>query len=186
MQKKHFIHDYRGYAGRVSSVILRVGDEVTVLPSRLTSKIDTINYYDKHNSETFSGMSIAITLNDNIDISRGDMIVKSNNTPKVTQEITAMMCWLNNKKARLRVKYILKHTSNEVKAIIKEIYYKVNIDTFKRIEDDKELSMNDICKVIIITTAPIMSDEYDVNRSTGSFILIDETTNETVAAGMIK
>lgn len=177
--------DYRGYAGRISSGIFRVGDEVKILPSGLNSAIRSINCYNTDVKEAFSGMSIALTLEDDVDISRGDMIVKSNNVPSVVQDISAMMCWLNDEKARPRAKYILKHTSNEQKAVIKEVLYKVNIDTFKRIEDDKELHMNDICKVSLRVTAPIMLDEYDVNRDTGSFILIDEASNETVAAGMI-
>jgi sulfate adenylyltransferase subunit 1 len=156
-----------------------------VLPSGLTSKIASINAYENDVEEAFAGMSVAITLEDDIDISRGDMIVKVNNVPKSTQDITAMICWLNSAKAVPRAKYVLKHTSNEQKAVIKEVLYKVNIDTFKRIEDDKELNMNDICKVNLRITAPIMADAYDVNRETGSFILIDEHTNETVAAGMI-
>ena len=126
-----------------------------------------------------------MTLEDDIDISRGDMIVKINNIPEVSQDITAMICWFNDHNARPSAKYILKHTTNEQKAMIKEVIYKVNIDTFKRIEDDKELAMNDICKVNLRITAPIMIDDYHMNRDTGSFILIDEATNETVAAGMI-
>ncbi|MEZ4841539.1 MAG: sulfate adenylyltransferase subunit CysN [Flavobacteriaceae bacterium] len=177
--------DYRGYAGRVASGIYRVGDEIKVLPSGFTSKIASINAYENDVEEAFAGMSVAITLEDDIDISRGDMIVKINNVPKSTQDITAMICWLNSAKAVPRAKYVLKHTSNEQKAVIKEVLYKVNIDTFKRIEDDKELNMNDICKVNLRITAPVMADEYDMNRETGSFILIDEHTNETVAAGMI-
>ncbi len=130
-------------------------------------------------------MSVAMTLEDDIDISSGDMIVKVNNVPEVTQDITAMLCWFNEQNARPRAKYFLRHTTNEQKAVIKEVIYKVNIDTFKRIEDDKELAMNDICKVNLRITAPLMTDDYHMNRDTGSFILIDEATNETVAAGMI-
>ena len=178
-------HDYRGYAGRVASGIFRSGDEVKILPSGLTSTIKNINFYDKQLEEAFSGMSVAITLSDDIDISRGNMIVKVNNVPEVTQDITAMLCWFNEQNARPRAKYFLRQTTNEQKAVIKEVVYKVNIDTFKRIEDDKELAMNDICKVNLRITAPLMTDDYDINRNTGSFILIDEATFETVAAGMI-
>ena len=178
-------HDYRGYAGRVASGIFRSGDEVKILPSGLTSTIKNINFYDKQLEEAFSGMSVAITLSDDIDISRGDMIVKVNNVPEVTQDITAMLCWFNEQNARPRAKYFLRQTTNEQKAVIRDVVYKVNIDTFKRIEDDKELAMNDICKVNLRVTAPLMTDDYDINRNTGSFILIDEATFETVAAGMI-
>ena len=177
--------DYRGYAGRISSGIFRVGDEVKIQPSGFTSIIKSMNIHDKELTEAFSDMSISMTLEDDIDIGRGDMIVKVNNSPQVTQDITAMLCWFNDQNARPRAKYILKHTSNEQTAIIKEVLYKVDIDTIKRIEDDKELAMNDISKVKIRITAPIMTDEYMQNRNTGSFILIDEATNETVAAGMI-
>jgi len=177
--------DYRGYAGRISSGIFRVGDSVKVLPSGFTSIIKSINVHDKQLTEAFSEMSIAMTLEDEIDISRGDMLVKVNNSPQVTQDITAMLCWFNEQSARPRAKYILKHSSNDQKAIIKEVLYKVDVNTIKRLEDDKELTMNDISKVKIRTTAPLMIDEYIQNRNTGSFILVDEATNETVAAGMI-
>ena len=177
--------DYRGYAGRIASGIFRKGDAIKVLPSGFTSTVEAINFYDKTIEEAISGMSIAMTLQDDIDISRGDMIVKINNMPQVTQDLTAMLCWFNDDNARPRAKYVLKHTTNEQKAIISEVIYKVNIDTFQRIEDDKELSMNDICKVKLRITAPLMTDDYHMNRDTGSFILIDEATNETVAAGMI-
>ena len=177
--------DYRGYAGRISSGIFRTGDNVKVLPSGFTTKIKTINSNDTTIQEAFSQMSVAITLEDDIDISRGGMLVKVNNTPLATQDLTAMLCWFNEKKARPRAKYILKHTTNEVKAIIKDVVYKLDVNAIKRIEEDSELNMNDISKVKIRTTAPIMIDEYKQNRNTGGFILIDEATNETVAAGMI-
>ena len=177
--------DYRGYAGRVSSGIFRKGDKIKVLPSGLRSSIEEINFYDQKIDEAIAGMSIAMTLKDEIDISRGDMVVKINNMPEVKQDISAMICWFNEHNARPRAKYILRHTTNEQKAVIREVVYKVDIDTFQRIEDDKELSMNDICKINLRITAPIMIDDYSLNRDTGSFILIDEATNETVAAGMI-
>ncbi len=177
--------DYRGYAGTIAGGIFRVGDDVRLLPSGFNSKIKSINVYDKFVDQAFESMSIAMTLEDDIDLSRGDMIVKSNNLPEKTQDLSAMICWFNDNDATPKAKYILKHTSNEPKAMIKEIEYKVNIDTLRRIEDDKSIHMNDICKVKIRTTAPIMMDEYSRNRKTGSFILIDDSTNETVAAGML-
>jgi sulfate adenylyltransferase subunit 1 len=177
--------DYRGYAGTVSGGIFRVGDEVKVLPSGLESKVKSINVYEEFVDLAFEGMSVALTLEDDIDVSRGDMIVKTNNVPVITQDLSAMICWFNDNPARPRAKYVLKHTTNEPKAIIKEIEYKINIDTLKRMDDDKELNMNDICKVKLRTTAPVMMDKYLRNRKTGSFILIDEATNETVAAGML-
>jgi sulfate adenylyltransferase subunit 1 len=177
--------DFRGYAGTVAGGIFRVGDEVKILPSGFASTIKSINVYDRFEEMAFEGMSPVITLTDDIDVSRGDMIVKSNNLPEITQDLSAMICWFNENPARDRAKYTLKHTSNEPKAMIKEIEYKVNIDTVKRIAEDKQINMNDICKVKIRTTAPIMMDDYSRNRKTGSFILIDEATNETVAAGML-
>ncbi len=177
--------DYRGYAGTVAGGIFRVGDDVKVLPSGFLSKIKSINAYENFVEEVFEGMSVAITLEDDIDISRGDMLVKPNNLPIITQDLSAMICWFNEETARPRAKYIIKHTSNDQKAMIKEMEYKINIDTLKRNVEDKDICMNDICKVKIRTTAPIMMDDYARNRKTGGFILIDEGTNETVAAGML-
>jgi sulfate adenylyltransferase subunit 1 len=124
-------------------------------------------------------------LEDDIDVSRGDMIVKTNNCPVVTQDITAMICWLHNNPAKPNAKYTIKHTTNQQKAIIKQVLYKVDIDTLKRNETDTELSVNAICKIQLRTTQPLYIDSYFKNRTTGSFILIDPATNETVAAGMI-
>ena len=182
-QSKEFV-DYRGYAGRVGSGVFRVGDEVTVLPSGFTSKISGINGPNGPLEDAFAPMSISITLEDDIDISRGDMIVRSKNQPEITQDLDIMLCWLNDKPARPRAKYVVMHTTNEQKAIIKKILYKIDINTMER-SDDQDIGMNDICKVRIRTTQPLMTDEYRENRTTGSLILIDETTNETVAAGMI-
>ncbi len=135
--------------------------------------------------EVFAPMSVAITLEDDIDISRGDMIVKENNQPKALQEFDAMLCWFNNSPARERAKYTIKHTSNEQKAMIKEVVYKIDINTYSREEEDKQLRMNDIARISIRTTRPLMVDEYRDNRVTGSFVLIDDATHQTVAAGMI-
>ncbi len=179
-------HDYRGYAGTVAGGIFRPGDEVRLLPSGFESRIKSINRYDEEVKEAFDGMSVAMTLEDDIDLSRGDMIVHSNNLPKKDQRLSAMICWFNENPARPRAKYILKHTSNEPMAMITEIEYKMNIETLERVTDDQEIRMNDICKVKIRTTAPIMMDKYSRNRKTGSFILIDAATNETVAGGMLR
>ena len=177
--------DYRGYAGRVASGIFRVGDEVTALPSGFTSKIKSIDSFNNSLQEAYAPMSVSICLDDEIDISRGDMIVRSNNKPETVQDIEVMLCWLNNKPAQPRAKYSIRHTSNEQKAMIKEVVYKFDINTLDRIHEDKELKMNDISKVRIRTTKPLMIDGYRENRTTGSVILIDDATNETVAAGMI-
>ncbi|MCH7524254.1 MAG: GTP-binding protein [Bacteroidetes bacterium] len=181
--EKH--RDYRGYAGRVASGVLRVNDKITVLPSGFTSKIKTIDTFDGEIQEAFAPMSVSITLEDDIDISRGDMIVRSNNKPEASQDIEVMLCWLHNNTAKPRAKYTIRHTSNEQKAMIKEVVYKIDIHTLGRNNDDKELGMNDIAKVKIRTTKPLMVDTYRENRTTGSIILVDDETNETVAAGMI-
>ncbi|MCC1483476.1 sulfate adenylyltransferase subunit 1 [Winogradskyella immobilis] len=177
--------DYRGYAGRIESGVFRVGDKVTIMPSGFTSKIKTIDTYNRMIREAYAPMSVSMTLEDDIDISRGDMIARSNNQPQVTQNIEAMLCWLNDENAKPRAKYIIKHTSNDQKAMITEIVYKIDIEFLNRISDDKTLKINDICKVKIRTTKPLMVDSYRENRTTGSFILIDEMTNETVASGMV-
>ncbi len=183
-QSKEFV-DYRGYAGRVASGIFRPGDEITVLPSGFTSAIKSIDTMDGELEEAYAPMSISMTLEDDIDISRGDMIVKTNNKPEPLQEFDAMLCWLHNDAAKPRAKYTIMHTSNEQRAIIKEVVYKVDINTYSRELEDKEFRMNDIGRVKIRTTRPLMIDEYRDNRLTGSFILIDDATHETVAAGMI-
>jgi len=183
-QSEGFI-DYRGYAGRVASGILRPGDDITVLPSGFTSVIKTIDVEDGALEEAYAPMSVSITLEDDIDISRGDMIVKTNNQPEPVQEFGAMLCWLNNAPARPRAKYTILHTANEQKAMIKDVLYKIDIDSYNRDEESKDLNMNDIARVRIRTTRPLMIDEYRDNRITGSFVLIDDATHETVAAGMI-
>ncbi|AUC83157.1 sulfate adenylyltransferase [Lacinutrix sp. Bg11-31] len=183
-QRSEF-RDYRGYAGRIASGVLRIGDEVTIMPSGFTSKIKSINTIDKTIKEAFAPMSVSITLDDDIDVSRGDMIVRSNNKPEALQDLEVMLCWLNNSVAKPRTKYTIKHTSNTQKAIIKEVIYKIDVNSLERNSENKELKMNDISKVKIRTTKPLMVDSYRENRITGSIILIDDTTNETVAAGMI-
>jgi sulfate adenylyltransferase subunit 1 len=130
-------------------------------------------------------MSVILSLESDIDVSRGDMIVKANNQPESKQDVEAMICWLNNKPARPRTKFSILHTTNEQKAMIREVVYKMNVNTLERDLEDKEIGMNDICRVKIRTTQPLMIDSYRENRTTGSFILIDDATNETVAAGMI-
>ena len=183
-QSEGFI-DYRGYAGRVASGIFRKGDEVTVMPSGFTSTIKSIDTLNAHLEEAYAPMSVSITLDDDIDISRGDMIVRSNNKPKASQDLEVMLCWLHNSPSKPRAKYTIKHTSNNQKAMIKEVVYKIDINSLGRREDDLELRMNDISKVKLRTTKPLMVDSYRENRTTGSIILVDDATNETVAAGMI-
>lgn len=181
--KEH--RDYRGYAGRMSSGILRTGDEVSVLPSGFQSKIKSINNGDNDVDEAFAPMSASMTLEDDIDISRGDMIVRTNNQPKASQEFDVMLCWMNDEAPQPRAKYTLLHTSNEQRAMIKKVVHKIDINTFNRNTEDLTLGMNDIARVTLRTTHRLFLDEYRENRNTGSLILIDENTNETVAAAMI-
>jgi sulfate adenylyltransferase subunit 1 len=179
-------HDFRGFAGRVAGGVFKPGDEVTVLPSGFTSKIKAIESMDGPQEEVFAPMSATITLEDEIDMSRGDMLVKANNQPQPTQDIDAMICWFSSdKQLSGRGKYILRHTTKEVKAIVTEVCYKVNINTLHKMEDDVVFSLNDIGRIKIRTSAPLIADSYKSNRITGSFVLIDELTNATVAAGMI-
>lgn len=178
-------HDYRGYAGRIASGIFKPGDEITVLPSGFSSKIKSIDTFDGEIDEAFAPMSVSIQLEDDIDVGRGDMIVRTNNKPTPSQDIEAMICWLNNNGPKPRGKYTLRHTSSDAKAMIKDIRYKLNISNLHRDEEDKDVKMNDICKVLLRTTKPLLSDPYRRNRVTGSIILVDDATNETVAAGMI-
>ena len=177
--------DYRGYGGRIAGGVFKPGDEIAVLPSGFTSKIKSIDTMSGELSEAFAPMSVAITLEDDIDVSRGDMIVRENNQPSVDQDVDLMICWLNDKKMIPNGKYAVKHTSNDVRCVVKEVVYKMNINTLHRIEDDKEINMNDVARISIRTTKPLLFDKYSRNRSTGSLILIDEATNETVGAGMI-
>jgi sulfate adenylyltransferase subunit 1 len=178
-------HDYRGYAGRVAGGIFKKGDDVTILPSGFSSKIKSIDFAGSVLEEAFAPMSVTLTLEDEIDISRGDMIVKTNDQPETTQDIDVMICWLADKKLQANGKYALKHTSKDVRCVVKDIQYKVNINTLEKIEDDKTIGLNDIARITLRTTAPIVIDKYNKNRNTGSIIIIDEATNVTVGAGMI-
>tara|TARA_R110001592_G_scaffold43005_4_gene139679 strand:- start:2359 stop:3627 length:1269 start_codon:yes stop_codon:yes gene_type:complete len=184
--KSDEFHDYRGYAGRVAGGVFKPGNEVMVLPAGFTTKIKSIELLGQELEEAYSPMSVTMTLEDDIDISRGDMIVRPNNQPRVAQDIDVMLCWLNNTPARPNAKYTIRHTTNEARCMIKEIIYKVDINTLHRIEDYKTIGMNDILRVTLRTTRPLFVDDYNDNRNTGSIILIDEATNETVAAGMVR
>ena len=179
-------HDYRGYAGRVAGGILKVGDDVMVLPSGFTSKIKKIDSFDGEMQEAFPPMSVTILLEDDIDVSRGDMIVRVNNQPEVTQDLDVMLCWFDNNKPLMPSgKYTIRHTTQEARCIVKEVRYKLDINTLHRKLEDTTLEMNDMGRVLLRTTKPMFIDSYKQNRITGSIILIDEATNNTVAAGMI-
>ncbi len=179
-------HDFRGYGGRVAGGVFKPGDDIVVQPSGFTSKIKSIESMDGPLEEVYAPLSTTITLEDEIDISRGDMIIKANNPPHKGQEIEAMICWFSEvKNLSSRSKFVLRHTTKEVKAVVKEVRYKININTLHKLEDDLEFKLNDIGRICLRTSGPLFYDSYKKNRVTGSFILIDEQSNETVAAGMI-
>ena len=178
-------HDYRGYAGRVAGGIMKKGDEVMILPSGFTSKIKKIDSFDGELEEAFPPMSVTVLLEDNIDISRGDMIVRVNNQPEVTQDMDVMISWFNERPLTPNGKYTIMHTTQEARCMIKEVKYRLDINTLHRDLENKEIKMNDIGRVTLRITKPLFVDAYRKNRITGSVILVDEGTNETVGAGMI-
>jgi sulfate adenylyltransferase subunit 1 len=169
----------------VAGGVFRKGDEVMVLPSGFTSKVKSIDVFEEELDEAFPPMSVTLRLEDEIDISRGDMIVKKNNVPQNSQDIDVMMCWMTDKPLQLNGKYAVKHTTKDARCMIKDITYKVDVNKLEKDYEDKSIQMNDIAKISLKTTAPLFFDSYRNNRNTGSVILIDEATNETVAAGMI-
>jgi len=178
-------HDFRGFAGRVAGGVFKPGDEVAVLPSGFTTKVKSIYQDETELEEAFAPQSVTLTLEDEIDASRGDMIVKQNNPPKSGQDIDAMICWFSNTALAQRGKFLIRQTSKETKAIVQEICYKVDINTLRKEEDTTNFTLNEIGRVKLRTAAPLFYDSYNKNRHTGSFILVDPGTNETVAAGMI-
>jgi len=178
-------HDYRGFAGRVASGVFKPGDEIVALPSGFTSRIKSIDVMKGGIKEAFNPMSVTMTLEDEIDISRGDMIAKPHNMPKTTQDIEVMLCWFHERPLVLGGRYFLRHTTRDCKALIKEVRYKIDINTLHKNEQDLALGMNDIGRVKLRTTLPLFTDPYANNRNTGGLILIDQETNNTVAAGMI-
>lgn len=178
-------HDFRGYAGQVASGIFKPGDELMVLPSGLRSRVKSIHLGQKNVEEAFPPMSVTLTIEDNIDISRGDMFVKPNNQPEQTQDLDLMICWLTTSPIKPGGMYGVRHTSNDVRCKLKEILYKIDINTLHKLEDDRQIGVNDIGRVTIRTTKPLLVDPYNMNRSTGSLIIYDEYSNEIVAAGMV-
>jgi bifunctional enzyme CysN/CysC len=179
-------HDYRGYAGTMAGGVLKPGDEVVVLPSGFTSTIKSIDTADGPIAEGFAPMAVTVTLADDIDISRGDMICRPHNQPTIGQDIDAMLCWMNEQhELKPGGKYHIKHTTRAVRALVKDLHYRLDVNTLHRDHDATSLSLNEIGRVSLRTTQPLFYDDYRRNRDTGSFILIDEATNTTVAAGMI-
>nr|WP_088991219.1 GTP-binding protein [Micromonospora chokoriensis] len=180
------VTDYRGYAGQVASGVLKPGDEVMVLPSGFTSRIAAVETADGPVAEAFPPMSVTVRLADEIDISRGDLICRPNNAPAVAQDIEAMVCWMDET-TPLRVggRYAIKHTTRSARAIVRGLHYRLDINSLHRDESADELRLNEIGRVRLRTTVPLLADEYRRNRTTGGFVIIDETTNRTVGAAMI-
>ncbi len=181
----HEHHDFRGYAGRIAGGIFRPGDDVLVLPSGFNSTIKGIYDGEQALTEAFAPMSVTMTLEDEIDISRGDIIAKPNNHPTSGQDVDLMLCWMNQRPVDVNGKFYVRHSTREVRGVLKEIQYKLDISSLTRVENVTQLQMNDIARVKIRTAQPLFFDSYRKNRITGSLILVDEGTNETVAAGMI-
>lgn len=179
-------HDFRGYAGRIAGGIFRPGDRVTVLPSMIESQIESLLLHQRQLEEAKVGDSVTITLTDDIDISRGDMIVASDNVPSSSQEIELLVCWFNERPLQVRGKYVVRHTTAETRCIIKSVDYKLNINRMEEDYEDKDVRMNDVARISVKTTSPLFFDSYMTNNTTGSLVLIEEGTNETVAAGMIQ
>ncbi|MBM6402873.1 GTP-binding protein [Phycicoccus sp. CSK15P-2] len=178
-------HDYRGYAGQVASGVMRPGDEVMVLPSGLTSKIAGIDLYDQELDAAYPPMSVVVRLEDDLDVSRGDMICRVKNAPDAGQDIDAMVCWMTREPLRPRQKLAIKHTTRLARTMVKDIQYRLDINTLHRDQETQELGLNEIGRVTLRTTQQVFTDPYEQNRVTGSFILIDEATGVTVGAGMI-
>ncbi|MFC4333670.1 sulfate adenylyltransferase subunit CysN [Salininema proteolyticum] len=179
-------HDYRGYAGQVASGVMKPGDDVIALPSGFTSKIESIETADGPLEEAYPPMSVTVRLTDEIDISRGDMLARPNNQPNSSQDVEAMVCWMDETRPlAVRGKYAIKHTTSEVRAIVKDVQYQLDVNTLHRNEEAASLGLNEIGRVTLRTTKPLLADEYRRNRSTGGFIIIDEADNRTVGAGII-
>jgi sulfate adenylyltransferase subunit 1 len=178
-------HDYRGYGGRVAGGIFRQGDEITVLPSFLKSRIKSIDVHGKSIEKAETGDSVSIALQDQIDISRGDLIVRAATLPEISQDINMMICWFNERPLVSGGKYLVRHYSNEVGCAVKSVEFRMNMETLERDFSDLTVKMNDIARIKIHTSKPLFFDKYKENNITGSVIFIDEGTNETVGAGMI-
>jgi bifunctional enzyme CysN/CysC/sulfate adenylyltransferase subunit 1 len=183
--KSDDFHDYRGYAGQVAGGVLKPGDEVVVLPSGMTSTIEGIDLFNQEIDEAFPPMSVTVRLSDDVDVSRGDMIARVKNAPTPSQDIDAMICWMTTEPLRPRQKLAIKHTTRTGRALIKDIQYRLDVNTLHRDQETGELGLNEIGRVQLRTTVPLLCDSYSKNRTTGSFILIDEATGVTVGAGMI-
>jgi bifunctional enzyme CysN/CysC len=180
------ITDYRAYAGQVASGVFKVGDEVMVLPSGFTTRIAAIDTADGPRTEAYPPMSVTMRLADELDISRGDLICRPQNAPTVTQDIEAMVCWMDETRPLdVGGRYAIKHTTRSARAVVRELHYRLDVNTLHRDESAAALSLNEIGRIRMRTTTPLLADEYRRNRTTGGFIVIDESTNRTVGAGVI-
>ena len=177
--------DFRGYAGRIASGVFKKGDAVVALPSGRETTIDTIKLGDEEKEIAFPPLSVVMTLTDNIDLSRGEMLVRKNNQPEMINEIDAKICWLDSRPMNPSSRLVLRHLSQEVRAKISEVLYRIDINTLHRDEENRDVAMNDIARIRIKTSSPILADPYRTNRTTGAFILVDPSTHATVAAGVI-
>ena len=178
-------HDFRGLAGRIASGVFKAGDPVIVLPSGRETRIQAITGPAGAVAEAFAPMSVVMTLADDLDVSRGDLLAKPNNRPVCSQDIEAMVCWLDEKPLQPQGNYLLRHTTRETRCLVKTVRYKIDLATLHKQETDVQIGPNDIGRIQFRTGTPLLCDPYKNNRSTGSFILIDEFTHATVGAGMI-
>jgi bifunctional enzyme CysN/CysC/sulfate adenylyltransferase subunit 1 len=178
-------HDYRGYAGQVAGGVLRPGDEVMVLPSGTRTKISRIEEGGRAVDAAFAPMSVTIHLADDVDVSRGDIIARPSNPPTVSQDLDAMVCWMSDKPLLPRGRYAIKHTTRWARAIVSELVHRLDVTTGEQSAGPENLPLNGLGRIKLRTTTPLIFDPYRQNRTTGSFILVDETTNATVAAGML-
>jgi bifunctional enzyme CysN/CysC len=178
-------HDYRGYAGEVASGVFRVGDEVVVMPSGTETRIAGIDTYDGPLEEAYPPLSVTMRLEDDVDVSRGDMICRPNNRPHQTRELEAMVCWMSERPLQPAGRYRIKHTSRTALAKVDEVRYRIDVNSLHRDSEANALELNEIGRLRLRLSSPLLLDEYRRNRATGSFILIDESTNDTVAAGMV-
>jgi bifunctional enzyme CysN/CysC len=177
-------HDYRGYAGQVAAGVIRPGDEVLVLPGGHRTRIAAVDTFEGEIEAAFPTMSVTLRLTDDLDISRGDMIVNTDDPPVPGRDLESMVCWMSSQPLKVGGRYVIKHTTRTARAVVEQLEYRVDVNTLEHVETD-QLALNEIGRVHLRLSHPVMVDRYRRNRTTGSFILIDETTNDTVGAGML-
>jgi sulfate adenylyltransferase subunit 1 len=180
------LHDYRGYCGKIASGVYKKGDSITVLPANITTTISAIEVAGKEVNQAFAPQSVTILLADDIDISRGDTFVKNTTDVTITTEPEVLLCWLDDKKLATGNKYILQHYGKRVRVAVKNLAYKLDVNTLEQQENATDVQLNEIVKASLKTAAPIVYDSYEKNKKTGATILIDETSNKTVAAVLLQ